>query len=104
MNESSKINKTIDKSLKDIKKERKHFNIKDNNSLNKENKENKEKKEKKENQTKSLYYLKNNINSSQTFYKSILKNKKEINDVHSLEDNISTERKIKNIFRKDRIK
>ena len=94
MNESSKINKTIDKSLKDIKKERKHFNIKDNNSLNKENKE------KKENQTKSLYYLKNNINSSQTFYKSILKNKKEINDVHSLEDNISTERKIKNIRKK----
>ena len=96
--ESTKNNKSIDKSSKEINKERKSLNIKDYNSINIQiNSEDKKIK------TKPLYNLKNNINSYETQYKSILKNKREINDVNYLGDKTSTERKIKNNLNKNNI-
>ena len=101
-NDSIKINKTIEKSSFDNNKESKSLNLKENKTINIASSRNKNNKSKVDTKKKSnsIFNLKNNVYKKQ--YNNLFNKKKEINEVNTIEEKISTERKIKNIGKKIR--
>ena len=95
--ESSKANKTIKKYSFDNNKENKNINVKESNTINTANNQSKENKKKKSN---SIYNIKNNEYKNQL--NTLFNKKRDVNDVSSIEEKISTERKIKNAEKKVR--